>query len=64
MTPEETLYKQVETRLIDYLKAAGLPYREPALTVCPHCGEHAGILMDFIWNCPNCNKRGDVVDYV
>ena len=64
MTPEETLYKQVETRLIDYLKAAGLPYREPALTVCPHCGEHAGILMDFIWNCPHCNNRGDGVDYV
>ena len=64
MTKEETLHLQIKSRFTDFLKAAGLPYWEPALTVCPHCGEHAGILMDFMWSCQHCNKRGDVVDYV
>lgn len=64
MTKEQALHLQVKNRFTDYLKAAGLPYWEPALTVCPHCGEHAGILMDFMWNCQHCNQRGDVVDYV
>ena len=64
MTREESLHLQIKSRFTDYLKAAGLPYWEPALTVCPHCGEHAGILMDFMWSCQHCNQRGDVVDYV
>ena len=64
MTKEDTLHLQIKSRFTDFLKAAELPYWEPALTVCPHCGEHAGILMDFMWSCQHCNKRGDVVDYV
>lgn len=64
MTKEQALHLQVKNRFVDYLKVAGLPYWEPALTICPHCGEHAGILMDFMWNCQYCNQRGDVVDYV
>lgn len=48
MTKEQALHLQVKNRFIEYLKAAGLPYWEPALTICPHCGEHAGILMDFM----------------
>ena len=64
MTKEDALHLQIKFRFTDFLKAAELPYWEPALTVCPHCGEHAGILMDFMWSCQHCNKRGDVVDYV
>ena len=64
MTKEDALHLQIKSRFTDFLKAAELPYWEPALTVCPHCGEHAGILMDFMWSCQHCNKRGDVVDYV
>lgn len=64
MSKEQALHLQIKNRFIDYLKAAGLPYWEPALTICPHCGEHAGILMDFMWSCQYCNQRGDVVDYV
>ena len=48
MTKEDTLHLQIKSRFTDFLKAAELPYWEPALTVCPHCGEHAGILMDFM----------------
>ena len=64
MTKQDALHLQIKSRFTDFLKAAELPYWEPALTVCPHCGEHAGILMDFMWSCQHCNKRGDVVDYV
>ena len=64
MTKEDALHLQIKSRFTDFLKAAELPYWEPALTVCPHCGQHAGIFMDFMWSCQHCNKRGDVVDYV
>lgn len=64
MTKEQALHLQVKNRFVEYLKAAGFPYWEPALTICPHCGEHAGILMDFMWSCQYCGHRGDVVDYV
>ncbi|MBQ6875813.1 MAG: AAA family ATPase, partial [Lachnospiraceae bacterium] len=64
MTKQDTLHLHIKSRFTDFLKAAELPYWEPALTVCPHCGEHAGILMDFMWSCQHCGKRGDVVDYV
>ena len=64
MTKEDALYLQVKSRFTDFLKAAELPYWEPELTRCPHCGEHAGIIMGYMWSCQHCNKRGDVVDYV
>ena len=64
MTKEDALHLQIKSRFTDFLKAAELPYWEPALTVCPHCGQHAGILMDFMWSCQHCNRRCDVVDYV
>ena len=64
MTKEQSLCDQVKYRLVDFLKAAELPFWEPELTACPHCGEHAGIILGYMWSCPNCNKRGDVVDYV
>ena len=60
----ELLRAEVKFRFIEYLKVSISPYYEPALTVCPCCGEHAGILSDIMWNCPKCGSRGDVVDFV
>ena len=64
MTKEQSLCDQVKYRLVDFLKAAELPFWEPELTVCPHCGEQVGICEKIFWSCPVCNKRGDAVDYV
>ena len=63
MQSSEILRTEVKFRFIDYLKAAQIPYYEPSLTVCPHCGQHAQVVGDFLWNCPNCGSKGDVVDY-
>ena len=62
MQTTEILRTEVKFRFIDYLKAAQIPYYEPSLTVCPHCGQHAQVVGDFLWNCPNCGSKGDVVD--
>ena len=53
MTQEvmENLQMEVKHRLIDFLKAEKLPYYEPSLTACPHCGRQAGIIGDFMWSC-------------
>ena len=63
MQSSEILRTEVKFRFVDYLKAAQIPYYEPSLTVCPHCGQHAQAGGDFLWNCPNCGSKGDVVDY-
>lgn len=63
MQTTEILRTEVKFRFIDYLKAAQIPYYEPSLTVYPHCGQHAQVVGDFLWNCPNCGSKGDVVDY-
>ena len=63
MQTTEILRTEVKFRFIDYLKAAQIPYYEPSLTVCPHCGQHAQVVGDFLWSCPNCGSKGDVVDY-
>ena len=64
MTKEQSLCDQVKYRLVDFLKAAELPFWDPELTQCPHCGGHAGICEKIFWSCPVCNKRGNAVDYV
>jgi hypothetical protein len=64
MTSEEVLHSRVKSRFIDYLKASGQPFYPPALTICPCCGEQAGIMMDTWWSCTHCGRRGDAVDYV
>ena len=58
------LRTEVKFRFIEYLKTSKAPYYEPELTVCPHCGQHASIISDFMWSCNHCNRNGDVVDYV
>ena len=63
MQTTEILRTEVKFRFIDYLKAAQILYYEPALTGCPHCGQHAQVVGDFLWNCPSCGSKGDVVDY-
>lgn len=35
------LRTEVKFRFIEYLKTSKSPYYEPALTVCPCCGQHA-----------------------
>ncbi len=60
----DTLRIEVKYRFIEYLKASKAPYYEPALTVCPCCGQHASIVSDFLWQCPSCQKQGTVADYV
>lgn len=60
----EALRDQLKSKLIHYLKADNLPYYPPSLTVCPSCGEQAGIIGDTLWSCPACKKHGDLVDYV
>ena len=59
----DLLRLEAKYRFIDYLKASKSPYYEPALTVCPHCGQHAGIVSDYMWNCSGCGHHGDVIDY-
>lgn len=59
----ETLRNQLKSKLIPYLKTDNLPFYPPALTLCPHCGEQAGIIGDEMWNCPFCKTHGDLVDY-
>jgi len=59
----DILRMEVKFRFIEYLKASKAPYYEPALTVCPHCSQHADIVSDFMWRCPRCGRQGDVVDY-
>lgn len=44
MQSSEILRTEVKFRFIDYLKAAQIPYYEPSLTVCPHCGQHAQVV--------------------
>ena len=51
MQTTEILRTEVKFRFIDYLKAAQIPYYEPSLTVCPHCGQHAQVVGDFLWSC-------------
>ena len=57
MQTTEILRTEVKFRFIDYLKATQVPYYEPSLTVCPHCGQHAQVVGDFLWNCPNCGSK-------
>lgn len=64
MIKEEELRLQVKSRFIDLLRKERFPYWPPALTVCPHCGEHAEIIDSAFWICDSCGQSGDVVDFV
>ena len=55
--------EEYASRLRDYLKAAGIS-ADDVLTVCPRCGDTAGLLQNGGWTCANCGAKGDLFDYV
>ena len=67
MTEEKIeLYRErVQPRLRDYLKASQIEVSgDEIITVCPCCGDTAGLMKDDIWLCMHCGKQGDLLDYV
>ena len=57
--------ERVRPQLRAYLKAAHIEVSEDSLTtVCPSCGDVAGLMKDDTWLCLQCGKRGDLLDYV
>ena len=57
--------ERVRPQLRAYLKAAHVEVSEDgATTVCPICGDVAGLMKDDTWLCLQCGKRGDLLDYV
>ena len=67
MTDEkiEVFRERLQPRLRDYLKAAHVELSEDEITtVCPICGDMAGLMKDDSWLCMHCDRRGDLLDYV
>ena len=67
MTDEkiEVCRERLQPRLRDYLKASHVELSEDEITtVCPICGDIAGLMKDDSWLCMHCNRRGDLLDYV
>lgn len=67
MTEEkiELFRERVQPQLRDYLKASHIDVSEDAIiTVCPNCGDMAGLMKDDTWLCMHCGKQGDLLDYV
>jgi len=67
MTDEkiEVFRERLQPRLRDYLKAAHVELSEDEITtVCPICGDLAGLMKDDTWLCMHCDRRGDLLDYV
>ena len=67
MTDEkrELFRERVQPQLRAYLKAAHIEVSEDGVTtVCPSCGDVAGLMKDDTWLCLQCGRRGDLLDYV
>ena len=67
MTEEkiELFRERAQPQLRDYLKASHIDVSEDAIiTVCPNCGDMAGLMKDDTWLCMHCGKQGDLLDYV
>ena len=67
MTDEkiEVFRERLQPRLRDYLKAAHVELSEDEITtICPICGDMAGLMKDDTWLCMHCDRRGDLLDYV
>ena len=61
----EVFRERLQPRLRDYLKAAHVELSEDEITtVCPICGDLAGLMKDDTWLCMHCDRRGDLLDYV
>ena len=61
----EVFRERLQPRLRDYLKAAHVELSEDEITtICPICGDMAGLMKDDTWLCMHCDRRGDLLDYV
>ena len=61
----ELFRARVQPQLRDYLNASHIEVSEDeVITVCPSCGDTAGLMKDDTWLCMHCGKRGDLLDYV
>ena len=59
------LRERLQPRLREYLKASRIDVSPDGLTtVCPICGDQAGLMKDDTWTCLRCRKSGDLLDYV
>ena len=59
----EVFRERLQPRLRDYLKAAHVELSEDEITtVCPICGDMAGLMKDDSWLCMHCDRRGDLLD--
>lgn len=58
---ETNMRNTLKPRLVDYIKAANIPFYPPEIFDCPACGFTAAILGGMEWKCA-CGKHGDVVD--
>lgn len=67
MTEDKLLIfrERVQPKLRAYLKAEHVELDEDeVITVCPNCGDTAGIMKDDTWLCMHCCHKGDLLDYV
>ena len=67
MTEEkiELFRERAQPQLRDYLKASHIDVSEDAIiTVCPNCGDMAGLMKADTSLCMHCGKQGDLLDYV
>ncbi len=67
MTEEKIAFfrERVQPQLLNYLKASHIEVSEDEITtVCPICGDTAGLMKDDTWLCMHCGKRSDLLDYV
>ena len=55
--------ERTKSQLKSYLKASHIETDEDT-TVCPICGDLAGLMKDDTWLCMTCRKTGDLLDYV
>ena len=59
------LRERLQPRLREYLKASRIDVSSDGLTtMCPICGDQAGLMKDDTWTCLRCRKSGDLLDYV
>lgn len=61
MKIKNSMRQTLRPKLVDYIKAAGIPFYPPEIFDCPACGFTASLLPGGLWKCP-CGKHGDIVD--
>lgn len=61
MKIKNSMRQTLSPKLVDYIKAAKIPFYPPEIFDCPACGFTASLLPGGLWKCP-CGKHGDIVD--